>query len=431
MKQVFDENMRLQNMLHVESALARAHAVVGNINQEHAEAIAAKASVEFVKLERVWEIEKDTNHDIMAMVKAFTEQCGPAGDFVHLGATSNDIVDTVMAIQLKQALSIIEDDLILLQHTIAELAEEHKGTVMVGRTHGQFAVPLTFGMKMAVYAREVQRHLDRLREARPRICVGKMSGAVGTGAALGEHADEIQARTMEILGLGAEEASLQLVGRDRYVEYISLLANIACSLEKFAVEIRNLQRSEISEVAESFDVERQVGSSTMAHKRNPITCENITGLARVARSFIIPTYENVPLWHERDLSNSAAERFTISHTSLLVDDMLVKMTRVFSGLDVFPENMLANIEKSNGLIMAEAVMIALVKKGLGRQEAHEIMRKLSMQAIETNTHLREQMALDEAISQLFTSEEIDVLMDPKSYIGKAEKIVEKALEDVR
>ena len=431
MKQVFDENMRLQNMLHVESALARAHAAVGNIKQEHAEAIAAKASVEFVKLERVWEIEKDTNHDIMAMVKALTEQCGPAGDFVHLGATSNDIVDTVMAIQLKQALSIIEDDLILLQHTIAELAEQHKGTVMVGRTHGQFAVPLTFGMKMAVYAREIQRHIDRLREARPRICIGKMSGAVGTGAALGEHADEIQNKTMEILGLGAEEASLQLVGRDRYVEYVSLLANIACSLEKFAVEIRNLQRSEIAEVAESFDVKKQVGSSTMAHKRNPITCENVTGLARVARSFIIPTYENVPLWHERDLSNSAAERFTISHTSLLVDDMLVKMTRVFSGLDVFPENMLANIEKSNGLIMAEAVMMALVKKGIGRQEAHEIMRKLSMQAVETKTHLREQMALDEAISQLFSPEEIDDLMDPKSYIGKAEKIVEKALEDVR
>ncbi|MCK5024162.1 MAG: adenylosuccinate lyase [Thermoplasmata archaeon] len=431
MKQVFDENMRLENMLHVESALAGAHAAVGNINQEHAETIAAKASVEFVKLERVWEIEKDTNHDIMAMVKALTEQCGPAGDFVHLGATSNDIVDTVMAIQFKQALSIIEDDLIMLQHTIAELAEQHKGTVMVGRTHGQFAVPLTFGMKMAVYAREIQRHLDRLRESRPRICVGKMSGAVGTGAALGEHADDIQTRTMEILGLGAEEASLQLVGRDRYVEYVSLLANIAASLEKFAVEIRNLQRSEIAEVAEYFDVKKQVGSSTMAHKRNPITCENITGLARVARSFIIPTYENVPLWHERDLSNSAAERFTISHTSILVDDMLVKMTRVFSGLDVFPDNMLANIEKSNGLIMAEAVMMALVSKGMGRQEAHEIMRKLSMQAVETKIHLREQMTLDETISQLFSSEEIDVLMDPKSYIGKAEKIVEKALQDVR
>ncbi|MCK5310252.1 MAG: adenylosuccinate lyase [Thermoplasmata archaeon] len=431
MKQVFDEKMRLQNMLHVEAALARAHGAVGNIRHEHADAIAAKASVDFVKLERVWEIEKDTNHDIMAMVKALTEQCGPAGDFVHLGATSNDIVDTVTAIQLKQSLSIIEDDLIVLQHAIADLAEEHKSTVMVGRTHGQFAVPLTFGMKMAVYTREVQRHLDRLRESRPRICVGKMSGAVGTGAALGEHADEIQDKVMEILGLGVEEASLQLVGRDRYVEYASLLANIAASLEKFAVEVRNLQRSELGEVAESFDVEKQVGSSTMAHKRNPITCENVTSLARIVRGFIIPTYENVPLWHERDLSNSAAERFTISHTTIIVDDMLVKMSKVFTNLDVFPEKMLANIESSNGLIMAEAVMMALVDKGVGRQEAHEIMRKLSMQASQTGLHLKDQMLEDEAITQLFSREEIDAIMNPKSYIGKAEKIVEKTLEAVR
>lgn len=430
MRQVFDEKMRLQNMLHVEAALARAHAAVGNITKEDADMIAARASVEFVKLERVWEIEKDTNHDIMAMVRALTEQCGPAGDYVHLGATSNDIVDTVMAMQLKQALEIIEDDLILLQHAIAELAERHRDTVMVGRTHGQFAIPITFGMKMAVYAREIQRHLDRLREARPRVCVGKMSGAVGTGAALGEHAPEIQVKTMEYLGLGVEEASLQLVGRDRYVEYVSLLANIGASLEKFAVEIRNLQRSEIGEVAESFDSKRQVGSSTMAHKRNPITCENVTGLARIVRGFIIPTHENVPLWHERDLSNSSAERFTISHTSLLVDDMLVKMTRVFTNLDVFPENMLANIEKSRGLIMAEAVMMALVGKGLGRQEAHELMRKLSMQAVETGTELGEQMKLDETITQLLSPEEIEALMQPGNYTGQAGRIVDRALEDI-
>ncbi len=431
MKQVFDERMRLQNMLHVEAALARAHGAVGNIQMEHAEAIAAKASVEHVQLERVWEIEKDTNHDIMAMVKALTEQCGPAGDFVHLGATSNDIVDTVMALQLKQVMEIIEDDLILLQHAIGELAEQHRSTVMVGRTHGQFAVPLTFGMKMAVYAREVQRHLDRLRESRPRICVGKMSGAVGTGAALGKHSQEIQNKVMEALGLGVEEASLQLVGRDRYVEYVSLLANIATSLEKFAVEIRNLQRSEIGEVAESFNVEKQVGSSTMAHKRNPITCENVTSLARIVRGFIIPTYENVPLWHERDLSNSAAERFTISHTSIIVDDMLVKMARVFTNLDVFPERMLENIEKSNGLIMAEAVMIAMVDKGMGRQEAHELMRKLSMKAAQQNRHLKEQILEDDTITQLFTNEEIQTLMNPKNYVGRAESIVDNALEDLR
>ena len=431
MKQIFDEVKRLQYMLDVESALASAHAKVGNIPQESALAISKKASIEFVKIERVWEIEKSTNHDIMAMVKALTEQSGAAGDFVHLGATSNDIVDTVMAIQLKNSLQIIEDDLIVLQNAIADLAEKHKSTVMVGRTHGQFAVPLTFGMKMAVYAREVQRHLDRIREARPRICVGKMSGAVGTGAALGPHALEIQTHVMNSLGLGAEEASLQLVGRDRYVEYMSLLANISCSLEKFAVEIRNLQRSEIGEVAEAFDSEKQVGSSTMAHKRNPITCENVCSLAKVVRGFMTPTYENVPLWHERDLTNSAAERFTIPHASILTDDMIVKMSRVFSNLAVFPERMLANIESSKGLIMAEAVMMAMVQKGLGRQDAHEVMRRISLKAADEGTHLREQMMADEAVTKLFKPDEIDAILDPKTYIGKAEEIVERTLRDIR
>jgi adenylosuccinate lyase len=431
MKQVFDEVKRLQHMLDVEAALARAHAKVGNISDEDARVISERASTDFVKIDRVWEIEKSTNHDIMAMVKALTEQCSSSGDFVHLGATSNDIVDTVMAIQFKNALLIIEDDLIVLQHAIADLAEKHKETVMVGRTHGQFAVPLTFGMKMAVYAREVQRHLDRLRESRPRICVGKMSGAVGTGAALGPHSIEIQIHVMAYLGLGEEEASLQLVGRDRYVEYVSLLANIAASLEKFAVEIRNLQRSEIGEVAEAFDAEKQVGSSTMAHKRNPIACENVCSLSKVVRGFIIPAYENVPLWHERDLTNSAAERFIIPHTSILVDDMLVKMSKVFSNLVVYPDRMLANIESSKGLIMAEAVMMAMVGKGIGRQEAHEVMRKLSLKAADSGTHLREQMLADEFMSKLFTPEEIDAILDPRNYIGRAVEIVEKTLQDVR
>ncbi|MDO9536819.1 MAG: adenylosuccinate lyase [Thermoplasmata archaeon] len=431
MKLVFDEHRRLQHMLDVEAALAQAHADVGNISAEDARIITEKASTDFVKLDRVREIEKNTNHDIMAMVKALTEQCGPSGDFIHLGSTSNDIVDTVMALQFKNALEIIEDDLILLQNSIADLAEKHKTTVMVGRTHGQFAVPLTFGMKMAVYAREIQRHLDRLREARPRVCVGKMSGAVGTGAALGIHATEIQEKVMEKLGLGVEEASLQLVGRDRYVEFVALLANIASSLEKFGVEIRNLQRSEIGEVAEAFDAEKQVGSSTMAHKRNPITCENVCSLAKVVRGFMIPTYENVPLWHERDLTNSAAERFTIPHTCILVDDMLVKMSRVFSNLVVFPDRMQANIEASKGLIMAESVMMAMVGKGIGRQEAHEIMRMISLKAADSGTHLRDQMISDESISQLFKPEEIDALLDPKSYIGRAVEIVDKTLKDIR
>ncbi|MFO7618609.1 MAG: adenylosuccinate lyase [Thermoplasmata archaeon] len=431
MKLVFDEERRLQHMLDVEAALAGAHAAVGNIWEEDAKAISEKATTGFVKLDRVWEIEKSTNHDIMAMVKALTEQCGPSGDYVHLGATSNDIVDTVTALQFKNALAIIEDDLILLLNTLLDLAEKHKSAVMVGRTHGQFAVPLTFGMKMAVYAREVQRHLDRLREARPRACVGKMSGAVGTGAALGEHATKIQAMVMEKLGLGMEEASLQLVGRDRYVEFISLLANISSSLEKFAVEVRNLQRSEIGEVAEAFDSEKQVGSSTMAHKRNPIKCENVCSLAKVVRGFIVPTHENVPLWHERDLTNSAAERFTIPHTCILVDDMLVKMSGVFANLAVYPARMQANIEASKGLIMAESAMMAMVAKGIGRQEAHEMMRKLSLKAADSGTHLRDQMLADESASNMFKPEEIDAILDPKNYIGEAINIVDKALKDLR
>jgi len=431
MKQVFDEERRLQHMLDVEAALAAAHAEVGNISKKDADIISEKANTKFVKLERVWEIEKSTNHDIMAMVKALTEQCGPSGDFIHLGATSNDIVDTVTALQFKDALAIIEDDLVLLQNSLLDLAEKHRGTVMVGRTHGQFAVPLTFGMKMAVYAYEIQRHLDRLRESRPRVCVGKMSGAVGTGAALGKHAGQIQTIVMKELGLEVEEASLQLVGRDRYVEFISLLANVSSSLEKFAVEVRNLQRSEIGEVAEPFDAEKQVGSSTMAHKRNPIKCENVCSLAKVVRGFIIPTHENVPLWHERDLTNSAAERFTIPHTCILVDDMLVKMSKVFFGLVVYPDRMHANIEASRGLIMAESVMMAMVGKGIGRQEAHETMRRLSLRAADSGKHLREVMLADEAMRQMFTEAEMRSIMDPSSYIGNAAGIVDKALKELR
>ncbi len=414
-------------MLDVEAALARAHAKVGNILEDDAEIITSKANTQTVKSARVNEIEKETNHDIMAMVKALTEQCGKSGDFVHLGATSNDIVDTVTALQLKGALSIIEDDIVLLENSLAGLAEEHKGTVMVGRTHGQFAVPLTFGMKMAVFALEIHRHLIRLREAKPRICIGKVSGAVGTGAALGEHATEIQKSVMDELGLGVEEASLQLVGRDRYVEFISIMANLASSLEKLAVEIRNLQRSEIEEVAEAFDDTSQVGSSTMAHKRNPITSENVCSLARVLRGFLIPTLENVPLWHERDLTNSASERFTIPHVCILIDDMLVKTSGVFSNMVVYPERMLKNLESTKGLIMAEAVMMALVKKGVGRQDAHELMRLLSMRAKERDTTLKEELLAEESVSGLFAPEELDRILEPASYVGRAEEIVENVI----
>lgn len=425
MKKIFDEENRLQLMLDVEAALARAHAKVGNIPEADAATITEKASTEIVKYSRVMEIEAEIQHDIMAVVKALAEQCGTAGDFVHLGATSNDIIDTTNALQHKAAVQILKDDLIALEHTIIDLAERHKHTIMVGRTHGQFAVPLTFGMKLASYALEVHRHLERLQQLEPRFVVGKMSGAVGTGAALGEHSAEIQRITMEDLGVGYEPASLQVVGRDRYSEFVALMAVISGSLEKFAVEIRNLQRSEIGEVSEAFNIEKQVGSSTMANKKNPITSENITGLARILRAYLTPSLENMPLWHERDLSNSSAERFIMPHVCILADDIIVKMTRVFANLNVSPENMLANLERTRGLVMAEPVMMALTKKGIGRQEGHELVRQVSLKAEADGTTLRQAIEANSELAALFTPEELDAVLDPKNYVGRAAEIVDE------
>ena len=330
MKQIFTENNRLQKYLDVEAALARAHSKIGNIPEDSATEISQKATIDHVKLSRVNELEAETKHDVMAVVRALAEQCeGGADKFVHLGATSYDIVDTAVALQFQEATGIIMNDLQDLQSTLTDLAAKHKDTIMIGRTHGQFALPMTFGLKIAVFAMEISRHIKRLEECTPRICVGKMSGAVGTGASYGESALELQGLVMSELGLTADEASTQIVTRDRHIEFISVLANIATSIEKFATEIRNLQRSEVMEVAEAFDVKKQVGSSTMAHKKNPITSENVSGLARIIRAFILPTYENAIQWHERDLANSSAERFIIPHACILVDDILCSASLLF------------------------------------------------------------------------------------------------------
>lgn len=428
MKSIFTEANKLQKFLDVEAALAEAQAEVGNIPRDDAQEIRKNANLKVVTVEDVNAIEAEIKHDIMAVVKALSNKCGEAGKSIHLGATSNDIIDTATALQLKEAGELILEDLIALKKSLFKLAGEHKKTIMVGRTHGQFAVPTTFGLKMAVYALEVQRHIERLEESKERILVGKMTGAVGTGAALGEKALQIQDIVMKKLGLTAEEASVQIIGRDRYIELISILANIATSLEKFATEVRNLQRSEIKEVSEAFDVKKQVGSSTMAHKKNPIVSENICGLARVARSFLLPAFENNVLWHERDLANSSGERFIIPHAFVLVDDILIKMTNVFTNLAVFPENMKKNLESSKGLIMAESVMMALTKKGVGRQEAHEILRSCAMKATQEEISFKDALAEKDAVAQTLSKEELDSALNPENYTGKAEEIIENLLK---
>ena len=431
MRELFSEDGRLKRMLEVEAALARAQAQLGMIPAPAAHAITEAARSGRVTAARVNELEEQIKHDIMALVRALSEQCGEAGAYVHLGATSNDIIDTATALQLKEAWPHLERGVRAVRDELARLAMEHRGTLQIGRTHGQWALPTTFGLKMAVYALEMDRHLERLEQAYPRVVVGKFMGAVGTGAAMGPHAIEVQRLVLEDLGLVVPIATLQTTQRDRHAELACMLANIATSLEKFATEVRNLQRSEIAEVGEYFDPKKQVGSSTMAHKRNPISAENVCGLARVVRGMVVPAFENVPLWHERDLTNSSAERFTISHSIVLTDYILGRSVRLFRQLQVNAERMRENLERAGPDVMAESVMMALVAKGLGRQDAHELIRAASMRSAQRGGRaLAEELMAEPRVAERLTRGELDSSLDPRSYTGSAERIVELALEHI-
>jgi len=419
MKSIFEEESRLQRLLNVEAALARAHANAGTIPKTAASAITKKASVKFVKLTRVKAIEKKTKHDLMAVVKALTEVSGPSGKYVHLGATSYDIIDTANALAFKEALAIVDRDLLDLERVLLNLAKKHINTVAVGRTHGQHAIPTTYGLKFSIWATEINRHIERASEAKKRVLVGKMSGAVGTQASFGKKGIRIQKLVMKDLGLAPAEVSNQIVQRDRYAELMSLLALIAATLDKIGREIRNLSRTEIGEVSEKFDEKKQVGSSTMPHKRNPINTENICGLSRVIKSNLFVALENVTLEHERDLTNSSSERVIIPESFILLDEILKRTKNVMENLVFHPENIERNLKMTKGMEMAEAVMIGLTEKGMGRQEAHELLRKLSIKAVKANLPLRDTLVGDKTIKKFLSETEIDKLLDPKNYIGTA------------
>tara|TARA_B100000959_G_C14939779_1_gene607288 strand:- start:475 stop:1704 length:1230 start_codon:yes stop_codon:yes gene_type:complete len=396
---------------------------MGKVSPEDYDKIAEIADPGIVTADRVDEIEAETKHDIMALTKAMAEVAGEAGWCIHLGATSNDIVDSAVAIQIKDSIALQRKAMHSIILTMCEISEREIDTVMLGRTHGQAAVPITFGLKVAVWVDEFKRHMQRLDEMTDRCTTGKFLGAVGTGAAQGSRALELQELVLSNLGLSAPVATTQVVGRDRYIEWVGWMANVATSIEKIMQEIRNLQRTEINEVAEEFDAEKQVGSSTMAHKRNPITAENACGLARIVRSMVIPSYENALLWHERDLANSSSERFTLSHSMILLDDICSKADKVLSRMVVNQEAMQENIGLQNGLIMAEKVMLELVEKGMPRDEAHEALRVASMQTIENGTNLEEVCKGMEAILGMMSNEEIGECFDPKSHLGASREIV--------
>jgi adenylosuccinate lyase len=431
MRRIFEEETRVQKMLDVEAALAWAHAEVGDISKQDAERVMAAALLKHVKLSRIKEIEREIKHDITSLVRALSEVCGPSGGCVHLGATSYDIVDTANALQLKEALELIDKRLVELEGILIDKATRYKETLMMGRTHGQHALPITLGFKFAVWLREVARHLERLRQCRERVLVGKMSGAVGTQAGLGPHAMRIQELVMQRLGLKAADISTQIVQRDRHAELVCVLAGIAASLENFATEIRELQRPEIGELAEAFEAGKQVGSSTMSHKRNPELCERVCGLSRIVRSLVVPALENVVTWHERDLTQSSAERFILPEACILTDYLLFLMNGILTTLRVDEERMLKNMEVTQGRYMAEAVMIALARKGMNRQEAHEHLRKLTIKSETENKQFKQILVEDKAVCQKLSNKEIDQALNPKNYLGTAMEQVEQAIKTIR
>ena len=430
-KHIWSELGRHERQLEVERALIWAHMQLGKVSKQDYEAVAAIANPTSVSKERVSEIEAETKHDIMALTKAMAEAAGDAGWCIHLGATSNDIVDTDVALQLRDSIVLLREQLCLLIKVCADVAERERDTVMLGRTHGQAAVPITFGLKAAVWLDELRRQLIRLDEASPRISVGKFLGAVGTGAAQGVNARELQRLIMTHLGLGVPLATTQVVGRDRYIEYVSWLANIAATCEKILQEVRNLQRSEIQEAGEGFDIKKQVGSSTMAHKKNPIKSENASGLARIVRSMIIPTYENALLWHERDLANSSSERFTLSHGSALCEDVISKTRDVLTNMWVDAERCMENILSQRGLVMAEKVMIELVEHGIPRDEAHEILRSASFEAVDKKIELIDVCSRTPEISAAFSIEELEAMFDPANHLGDSGEIVDECVKLAR
>jgi adenylosuccinate lyase len=411
--------------------LAEAHANLGTFSKEIAVEIRIKATVEQVKLARVKQIEKEIQHDLMAMVRGLTEICSEeAGKYVHLGATSYDIEDTAMALQLSQAIDVLVKSVREFLAILLNQAESHRDHVCVGRTHGQHALPTTFGMRFSVWAAEFARHLDRLQEARKRIAVGKMGGAVGTMASFQGKGRKIQQEVTRILKLEPVLIANQVVQRDRHAEVLSVLALIAASCDKVAREFRVLQRNEIAETFEPFN-EKQVGSSTMPQKRNPHKLERVCGLARVVKANIWVALEDVSLEDERDLTNSAPERVIFGESFVLLDYMLKEITGIVKGLEFNEKNIQRNLNITGGAILAEQIMVEMVNRGIGRQDAHEILRKAAIASRDEGKTFKEVIMGNKTIMAKMTEEELDNLLDPKNYLGEAREQIDAVVQQLR
>jgi adenylosuccinate lyase len=402
---IWSDQSRFEYMLSVELAVVDVLARRGRIPKDAAAAITARAKVD---LDRIEELEKTTDHDVIAFVTQVAESVGPEGRYLHFGLTSSDVVDTALGMQLDQACDLLGRDCVRLIEVLVERARAEAGTVMMGRTHSVHAEPTTFGLKLAGWAFEIQRGVERLGAAQEGISVGKLSGPVGTYSHL---EPEIEAEVMEELCIGADPASTQIVQRDRHAALLTAIAILGGSLERFATEIRNLQHTEIGEVQEPFK-QGQKGSSAMPHKRNPILSERVAGLARVLRGYAGTALENQPLWHERDISHSSAERVILPDATILLDYLLQKMTGLIRDLVVRPERMRENIERGLGLHASSRVLLALVERaGLSREQAYEIVQRASLAAADARRPLRELLAVEPVVARSLSLADLDACFD--------------------
>ena len=368
MGNIWSEQAKFQSWLDVEIAACEANYKLGNIPISAMERIRSQASF---KPERILEIEAEVRHDVIAFLTNVNEYVGDAGRYIHVGMTSSDVLDTGLALQLKSSVKLLKKEHLLLEESIRDLAREHKDTVMIGRSHAIHGEPITFGFKLAGWLAEILRNKDRLNSLEKDISVGQISGAMGTYA---NTDPEIEKITCELLGLGVDTASTQVISRDRHANYVQTLALIGSSLDRFSTEIRNLQRTDVLEVEENF-AKGQKGSSAMPHKRNPIRSERVSGLSRVLRSYVVAALENVALWHERDISHSSNERLMLPDTSITLHFMITEMTSIIKGLGVYPNNMLNNLNIYGGVVFSQRVLLALVENGMSREESYRLVQK--------------------------------------------------------
>lgn len=409
---------RMHWWLQVEILATEAWSKLGVVPPEDAESIRHNARFD---VERVLEIEQETRHDVVAFTRAVSESLGPERKWVHYGLTSTDVVDTALSAQLQGVIEVLREDIQQFLETLRQLANTHRYTVMMGRTHGVHAEPTTFGLKVALWYAEMVRNLERFDGASERMRYGKISGAVGTYANVDPFVEEhVCAR----LGLKPAPISTQTLQRDRHAEFIFVLALIGTTLDKIATEIRGLQKSEIREVEEPF-YKGQKGSSAMPHKRNPVSCEQVSGLARVLRGFVVPGLEDVPLWHERDISHSSVERIVFPDATILLDYMLHRMNRILTDLHIYPENMRRNMERTFGLPFSQRVLTALIDKGMSREEAYDTVQPRAMQAWEEGRSFRDLIGSVEEVQERLTQQELDECFNPDWHTKHVDLILQR------